>query len=263
MTIHRHRLTARARRAATAAVAGTVLAVPLGLTAAGAAPADPGQAPPPPEDRGQTLFQQSCASCHSPQGQGTQRGPSLSGVGEASVDFQLGTGRMPLRDETDRDPRHREPAFAPADIRALVDYVGTLSGGGPPIPRVRPGDIGQGQELFLTNCAACHSSTGRGSTLTGGQVAPDLFQATPVQVGEAIRVGPGLMPAYPETVLSPEQVNAIAGYVDTLQGEHGDLDRGGVSLGRLGPVAEGAVAWAVGLLAIVLVARWLGRRARE
>ena len=47
-------------------------------------------------ERGQKLFSSNCASCHGMNLQGTEAGPTLIGVGAASVDFQVGTGRMPL-----------------------------------------------------------------------------------------------------------------------------------------------------------------------
>ncbi|MFC4859442.1 c-type cytochrome [Actinophytocola glycyrrhizae] len=264
--VHDHgRPPARFRRlgmvAAITAIAAVVLLAGQGVPAGGA-PADRAAGQPGDDDRGQELYRQSCASCHGPEGEGTQRGPGLVGVGEASVDFQLRTGRMPVSTEDGYRPVHQEPQFGAADIRALVDHVGDFGGGGPPIPRVRPGDSRLGMRLYLDSCAACHSSTGRGSTLTDGTVVPSLFDATPTQVGEAVRVGPSVMPAYPESVIDAGQLDALAGYVDTLQGDRGDLDRGGLSLDRMGPVAEGMVAWAVGLLLLVFLVRWLGSRAR-
>jgi ubiquinol-cytochrome c reductase cytochrome c subunit len=231
-----------------------------GMVKAGAsAPTASGQR----DGRGQELYeQQKCASCHGPRGEGTQRGPELTGVGEASVDFQLRTGRMPLSTEDGYRPEHQQQELSDADIRALVDYVGDFGGGGPRIPDVRAGDPRLGMKVYLDNCAACHSATGRGSTLTDGTVVPSLFEATPTQVGEAVRVGPSVMPAFPESVLDSARLDALAAYIDTLQGERGDIDRGGFSLGRVGPVAEGAIAWAVGLLLLVFLVRWLGSRAR-
>lgn len=264
----------RARRAAAAAAALGAFALPAGLapspgpsgSSAGPSGSSAGPSSSPSagavtSQRGRTLFERSCASCHGTAAQGTQRGPSLIGVGPASLDFQLSTGRMPLTRER-YEPVHRKPAFSGADIRAIVDYVSGLGGGGPAIPVVNPDNVQLGQSLYLDNCAACHSATGAGGALTNGQFAPSLAKATPTQVGEAIRVGPGLMPAYSQTALDRREVNAIADYVQTLQDKHGDTDRGGLPLGRIGPVTEGFVGWGVGLLLLVLVVRWLGSRTR-
>ena len=46
-------------------------------------------------EEGRKLFLANCASCHGTNGEGAIGGPSLIGVGAASVDFQVGTGRMP------------------------------------------------------------------------------------------------------------------------------------------------------------------------
>jgi ubiquinol-cytochrome c reductase cytochrome c subunit len=211
---------------------------------------------------GRQLYEQSCASCHGVAGQGTQRGPSLAGVGPASLDFQLSTGRMPLHHET-TEPLRRKPAFSAADIKSIVEYAsGFGGGGGPQIPAVHPDNVQLGQTLYLDTCSACHSATGAGGALTNGQFAPDLFKATATQVGEAIRVGPGLMPAFSDQALTEQEVDAIAEYVQTLQSRHGHTDRGGLPLGRVGPVTEGMVGWLVGLALLVLVVRWLGSRAR-
>ncbi|MFI6073999.1 c-type cytochrome [Actinoplanes sp. NPDC051343] len=225
----------------------------------------PASAPAAPTDEsglGTRLYQQSCASCHGQQGEGTQRGPALSGVGPADTDFQLSTGRMPLGKELHSD-MHGEPAFSQAEISALVQHVASFPpGGGPPIPVVTEGDVRSGRELFLTYCSACHSAAGVGATLNNGRIAPSLSRATSTQIGEAVRVGPGLMPQFPPDVVSDDDVDAIAGYVAVLQNKHGDLDRGGWSLGRLGPFTEGAVAWVFGLAAVAFLARRLGKRAR-
>ncbi len=140
--------------------------------------------------------------------------------------------------------------------------MATLQTGGPPIPQVRPGDVALGRTMYAQNCAACHSAGGTGGVLTGGHTAPDLRKATATQVGEAIRVGPGLMPAFPPDVITPKEVDGIAAYVATLQDKPRDLDEGGVSLGRLGPVTEGLLAMFVALPILLIVSRRLGSKTK-
>jgi ubiquinol-cytochrome c reductase cytochrome c subunit len=242
----------RSASASVQAVPGMPSAVPSGPVA----PSGPST------DLGTRLYQQSCASCHGQQGEGTQRGPALDGVGPADTDFQLSTGRMPIGKEGYSDV-HRDPAFSATEIAALVQHVASFPpGGGPQIPVVTPGDVHSGRELYLTYCSACHSAAGTGATLNNGRIAPSLSQATSTQIGEAVRVGPGLMPQFPPQELSNSDVDAIAGYVAVLQNDRGNLDRGGWSLGRLGPFTEGAVAWVFGLAAVAFLARRLGKRAR-
>jgi ubiquinol-cytochrome c reductase cytochrome c subunit len=253
---HQHRPAARAGRlrplwlvAALVAVGALVQLGTAGRTATVAQAAQPG-------GRGQTLYQQNCASCHGQQGQGTQRGPTLIGVGAASADFYLSTGRMPISDEQ-RNPGRSKPAFGRADIDALVGYVASL-GGGQAIPDVDPaaGRLADGERLYQENCAACHSATGTGGALTSGQVAPSLARSTPVQVAEAIRVGPGAMPRFPAQALNDQQVDSVTAYVGRLQ-EGGN--RGGWDLGRIGPVTEGLVAWVLGLGVVLWIVRRLGK----
>jgi ubiquinol-cytochrome c reductase cytochrome c subunit len=118
------------------------------------------------------------------------------------------------------------------------------------------GRLAEGERLYQENCAACHSATGAGGALTSGQTAPSLAQATPVQVAEAIRVGPGAMPRFPPQALNDPQVDSITAYVGRLQ-EGGN--RGGWDLWRIGPVTEGLVAWVVGLGLLILIVRRLGK----
>jgi ubiquinol-cytochrome c reductase cytochrome c subunit len=235
----------------------------LGGPAAAEPDVPPGQGPGDPPagldegrlDSGRALYGASCAGCHGQDGEGSQRGPSLEDVGEASVDFQLRTGRMPL-DEEEASPSRSEPHFSDEDIEALVEYVGSF-GDGPPIPTVHAGDLTLGRELYLQNCAACHSSSGTGYTQVGGRVAPSLMEADPVQVAEAVRVGPNLMPRFPEEVFDQEELDAVVSYVQELQRLDG---RGGAELERIGPVAETVVGFAA-LAVLLVVIRRLGRRA--
>jgi ubiquinol-cytochrome c reductase cytochrome c subunit len=205
---------------------------------------------------GSELYARSCASCHGVSGEGTTQGPSLLGVGEASVDFMLSTGRMPLADPATPATR-KDPAFSAAQIRAVVSYVASLAPGGEPIPSVDParGDLSQGMELYLANCAACHATAATGDSIGGNQIAPGLGRATPLQIAEAIRTGPGAMPRFGETTIPQEGLDSIARYLEWLRGAD---NPGGLGVQRVGPVAEGFIAVVIGLGLLLVVIRLTG-----
>lgn len=247
-------------------VAGAALV--LGLSSrsdAVSAEAPPTQAPTEAEllAQGKVLYDTSCVSCHGDDGQGldapdgTLRGPSLETAGEAGAYFQLSTGRMPLADPS-RPPEAKEPAFDPVEIAALVAYVGTL-GDGPPLPDVdiANGDLSEGGVLYRENCQACHSATGAGGALSYGRAAPTLDTVTPLQLGGAVRSGPGQMPRFGDDIVDPDELDSIARYVTYLQEPD---DAGGLSLGRLGPIPEGMMAWLGGLGTLLVAAYFMGFR---
>jgi len=211
-------------------------------------------------ETGRELYLASCGSCHGREGLGTDRGPSLVGVGAASADFYLSTGRMPPGEDPDVQPIRKPPAFDQREIADLVAYVGSLDGG-PPIPRVETDEalLQRGAELYIGNCSPCHGTTARGGAVGGGAIAPRLDLATPLQVGESMIVGPGQMPVFG---LSEEDRNAVITYVAYLQEAP---NPGGLSIGGIGPVPEGFVAWVVGLgillPAVYLIGReWTAKR---
>jgi ubiquinol-cytochrome c reductase cytochrome c subunit len=206
-------------------------------------------------DRGRQLYLYSCATCHGQQGQGSQRGPSLVGVGAATVDFYLRTGRMPLPwDSVEAQAGGGSPKFNPADI---AGYVGSL-GSGPPVPDVSPGDPVKGRDLYEQNCASCHAPSGVGYTQVGGRIAPSVLQDDPTAIAEAVRVGPNTMPQFGASVLDDSELDDVVAYVQQLQrpevGGHG-----GAQIGRIGAAIEAPVAFAAVVL-LCLLARLLGRR---
>ena len=203
------------------------------------------------------LYETGCSSCHGLEGRGTRLGPPLVGVGAAAVDFYLSTGRMPL-DEPRAQAVRKPPAYSATEIRRLTAYVAGF-GGGPPVPAVDPtaGDLAVGNQLYTANCAACHNSAGSGGALGQAVFAPAVRQATPVQIAEAIRIGPGDMPVFGTDTLDGLEVDSIVRYLVHLRRAD---DRGGAALGRLGPVPEGLVAWVGGLGPMLLVAFWIGTR---
>ncbi|MGH2674265.1 MAG: cytochrome bc1 complex diheme cytochrome c subunit [Actinomycetota bacterium] len=206
--------------------------------------------------RGFDLFVAGCAACHGVEGQGTGQGPPLVGVGAAAVDFMLSTGRMPLSDPG-AQPVRSAPEYSSEEIAAIVAYVGSVGPGGPAIPVVFPenGDLSRGRELYAANCLACHGAGGQGASVGGGAVAPGLDRATPTEIAEAVRIGPGGMPPFTQGQLSESDMDSVVRYVLFVrQGE----DRGGLGLGHVGPVVEGLMGWLVGLGILLLVVRLTG-----
>jgi ubiquinol-cytochrome c reductase cytochrome c subunit len=213
---------------------------------------------------GKRLYVESCSSCHGAQAQGARLSggvdaPSLRGVGAASVDFYLATGRMPLAD-TNTQAVRKPPAFDARQRAAIVAYVTSLAPGGPPIPKLdlERASITRGAALFLTNCAACHNAAAVGGALSYGTFAPSLHAATAVEVAEAQRIGPGNMPVFGPDTLSDQQVNDIVRYVLYLQDPK---DPGGAALGHFGPIPEGFVGLLFGLGSLILFVAWVGTRA--
>jgi ubiquinol-cytochrome c reductase cytochrome c subunit len=204
------------------------------------------------------LYQANCLFCHGVDGVGTFQGPPLVGVGKASVDFYLRSGRMPINNPNDPVER-QEPKFSEEEIRKLVDYVGTF-GTGPPIPafNLDRADLAQGEQLYQLNCAACHNWDGKGGALIDVLASP-LRPVPPVQLAEAIRIGPGPMPVFPPQVLSDDELNDIVAYTEYLKNPY---DAGGYGLAHWGPATEG-LAGTAGLVTLLLVTFWLGRRANE
>ena len=106
---------------------------------------------------GKQLFDTSCVTCHGANLQGVaDRGPSLVGVGEAAVYFQVSTGRMPAMRGEAQAPQ--KPAqFDEAQIDALGAYV-QANGGGPVVARDANGSLPRNRCSATTSPAAATCS---------------------------------------------------------------------------------------------------------
>ena len=216
---------------------------------------------------GKQLFETSCVTCHGANLQGVpDRGPSLIGVGDAAVYFQVGTGRMPAMRGEAQAPR-KDPIYDEHQVDAIGAYV-QANGGGPVTPRDENGavaqdsligsDVARGSVLFRLNCASCHNFTGKGGALSSGKYAPPLEDAKPAQVYTAMLTGPQNMPKFSNRQLSPEEKRDIVAYVNEATNTP---DPGGYGLGGFGPTAEGMAAWIIGMVAVIGAAMWVGARA--
>lgn len=212
--------------------------------------------------KGEQLFIANCATCHGNNGLGIKDvGPSLVGVGAASVDFQMGTGRMPMAKPDVQAPRIKQEKFSDEEIADIGAFVAAL-GPGPAVPDEEwtdyaKGDPGKGGEIFRVNCAMCHGSSGAGGALTRGKYAPKVTGVEPRHIYEAMETGPQSMPKFNDANLSPEAKRDVIAYI---KGQESAGNPGGNPLGSLGPVPEGLFIWTIGLGVLVGFAIWLGQK---
>jgi len=214
-------------------------------------------------EEGRQIFLKGCSSCHGLNAEGAQIAPSLIGVGAASVDFQVGTGRMPMADMSTQAMR-KDPIYNAEETAALAAYVATLAPG-PAIPAEsslnyeRDGSTAEGGELFRNNCAMCHNFAGQGGALSQGKYAPTLMGVEPKHIYEAMVTGPQSMPVFSDKTITPEEKLSIIKWIKAAEKEP---NLGGASLGRVGPVTEGLLGWVLGLGMLIGVAVWLAMKAR-
>lgn len=256
------------RRGALAALAAALL---LAHAAPAAAEPPPIVRPPEgvklsPRELGAELYAANCARCHGGRGAGLPAGgrggagPPLLGAGAQAADFYLRTGYMPLGEPSDQPVRSRV-RFREDEIRALVDYVAGLGSGGPPVPAVDPGagSVSEGLELFTEHCAGCHQIVAAGGVVTSVRVPP-LDRATPTQIAEAVRIGPYVMPAFPEQDISDDELESIVAYVQYAKRPD---DAGGWGIKHLGPFPEGMVTWLIAAVCLIGVCLLIGKRMGE
>jgi quinol---cytochrome-c reductase cytochrome c subunit len=219
---------------------------------------------------GRQLFLVGCSFCHGQNGEGIltekgdQLGPSLAGVGAAAVDFQVGTGRMPMAQPGAQNPT-KPQTYSQEEIDALAAYVASLAPG-PAAPdpadyslaglteEERQEAVARGGQIFLTNCTACHNFAGKGGAMPRGGYAPPLDNTTAKHIYEALLSGPGQMPSFSNGNLSPEEKRDVIAYLYSLREQPA---AGGFELGGLGPVSEGLFAWLVGIGSLVGFAVWI------
>ncbi len=212
---------------------------------------------------GKQLFLKGCSSCHGLNAEGGSIAPSLIGVGAASVDFQVGTGRMPMADMSQQAMR-KKPLYTEEQTAALAAYVASLAPGpasltNEEIEWERDGNTAEGGELFRNNCAMCHNFAGQGGALTQGKYAPTIMGVEPKHIYEAMITGPQSMPVFSDKTITVEEKLSIIKWIKAAEAEP---NLGGASLGRVGPVTEGLLVWTFGLGLLIGIAVWLASKAR-
>ena len=207
-------------------------------------------------DDGKKLFQANCATCHGLNMEGTPDGPSLFGVGELSVEFQMATGRMPLQMQGPQAPQ-KPVQFTQEQIEAIAAWVQSVAPG-PTFPDERildgQGDVANGAELFRINCAMCHNVAAAGGALTEGKYAPALTSTSPLHLYAAMVTGPQNMPVFSDMNLTTEEKRDIISSIMFIQENE---SAGGFSLGSLGPVSEGLFIWIFGIGSLIALTVWI------
>jgi ubiquinol-cytochrome c reductase cytochrome c subunit len=222
-------------------------------------------------EQGRELFLVGCAFCHGQNGEGVstdregyQYGPSLVGVGAAAVDFQVGTGRMPMAHPSAQAER-KKVVYNDDEIAALAAYVAAL-GPGPAIPdesdystdgmteEELEAAVSRGGQIFLTNCTACHNYNGKGGAMPRGGYAPNITNVEAKHIYQALLTGPQSMPNFSNGNLSPDEKRDVIAYLHSLNEAP---EYGGLTLGGLGPVSEGFFGWVIGIGGLLGFAVWI------
>jgi len=185
---------------------------------------------------GQQLFTEKCGACHTLAAAGTSGtiGPNLDnafapvrkqGYEESSIEnvvldqIRLGSGEIATY-TTNKKFTLQTPM--PANIvkgQDAIDvaaYVASVAGaGGAAAPSANPGT--NGEAIFKTNCASCHTLAAAGAT---GTVGPDLDQLKPAMsvVVRQVTNGGAIMPAF-KGKLTDAQIQAVAKYVSSSAGK--------------------------------------------
>lgn len=181
---------------------------------------------------GEVLFKENCAPCHQSGGAGALGYPTLAddewiwGGTLADIETTLIHGvRSDLSDETRLSEM---PAFegilSDAELTQVAEYVVAMAGG-----KVAEGP---GQQLYLDNCAACHSSDGMNPVSDGGQMlgAPALANQIWMYAGPGGQLGVdgvvaqmkapkhGVMPAWGGRLSTDTDIKMLTVYVHSLGG---------------------------------------------
>ena len=174
---------------------------------------------------GQAAFGDNCAPCHGRGAQGAAVYPNLrddAWLWGGSLDAIHQTIQYGIRGEDPKTRAGMMPAFGQLgmlkrdQISDTAEYVMSLSGNAEDDEAA-----GRGQEIFATNCAACHGPDGKGNQALGAPNLTDelwLYGGDKETIVETIYSSrAGMMPAWEER-LDPATIKELAIYVHSLGG---------------------------------------------
>lgn len=174
---------------------------------------------------GQAAFGDNCAPCHGRGAQGYTGYPNLrddAWLWGGSLDAIHETIQYGIRAEGPKTRASMMPAFGLLgmlkrdQINDTAEYVLSLSGNSEDDEAAE-----RGQEIFATNCAACHGPGGKGNQALGAPNLTDelwLYGGDKETIVETIYSSrAGMMPAWEER-LDPATIKELAIYVHSLGG---------------------------------------------
>ena len=174
---------------------------------------------------GQAAFGDNCAPCHGRGAQGYVGYPNLrddAWLWGGSIDGIQQTILHGIRSDDPKTRMSMMPAFGELgmlnreQISDTAEYVMSLSGNEQDAEAAA-----RGQELYATNCAACHGTDGAGNQALGAPNLTDelwLYGGEKDTLVETITYSrAGMMPAFSER-LDPATIKKLAIYVHSLGG---------------------------------------------
>ena len=163
-------------------------------------------------EMGQRLFLNSCAQCHGSDAGGSKGFPNLT-----DHDWLYGGSPENIKTTITNGRGGVMPPFPQLDSRQIVDvanYVRSLSG----LP-VDDFKKTRGEEVFKSNCVACHGADGKGNIVLGAPNLTDktwLYGGSEATIVETVTKGRiAMMPAQ-DKVISPEKIQLLTAYVWSL-----------------------------------------------
>lgn len=228
------------------------------LLRSAAAQAQP-EAPPELVVQGAEVYTAQCATCHGLQGEGgvipgtDDPAPPLVGTAAddvtlAYLDLVMRVGRMPPPDNEPYDNRDRTVRLDEQQRSAVLAFLAEQFDVSGEVPEPLGGDPANGREVFATNCAQCHGSTGAGGVAGAGAWTPPVVDRDSVAIVEAIRIGPFEMPAFNREQISDAEAGDIAAFLHEVSAE----PRTPFGLVELNPVYASGFA-AVFVLVVLLM----------
>ena len=212
----------------------------------------------------ETIYANQCATCHGSDGRGRaipgtdEQAPALVGNPDVTVpyvDLTMRVGRMPPPKNEPFDNRERHVVINDEDRAAVVAYMAERFDLEGEVPAPGEGDAARGREVYASNCAQCHGSTGAGGVAGAGAWTPPVVDRDPIAIAEAIRVGPFEMPRFGEDQISDSEIADIAAFTHFVSEEQGTP----LGLVELNPVYASGFAFVFAMIVLVS-ALWIAGR---